>query len=185
MLTLFSKIVLFISSYIPLYVIFGISILFEINFDFNKLSTFSIILLVIISLLIVGSTLLLLLILKIQEKATNQIPIINISTINKEITNYIFAYLLPFIGIDVSAPKDLTTFCLVFILIGYIYVKNSYFYVNPTLYFIGYSIYTFNNETKILISKRSIFALEREITLKNKLSNISNIGNLIYLDHNK
>lgn len=162
MLTKISLWVLYVSSYIPLFFILSINNIFIYYEEFpeNKSSAFfTEIIILILVLVIVISYILLKMILKLpRECSGDQFNIKRISKSNEEILSYFFAYLVPFILLNVSSIREVITFILVFIFMGIICVKNDLIYINPTLYILGYNIYTIeidNGDKHILISKKS------------------------------
>lgn len=184
MLTKFSSWVFYISSYIPLFLIFIVNNifsvfegiekykiqntlkeaqhlidkfknLFQISDVFNSIK-------IILSLALVCllSLLILIYILKTSKNSSEILTIDNIKKDNQEIVNYLLVYIIPFISIDTTSTKDLIIFSMLFLVIGIICVENGLVYINPTLYFIGYSVYKVNAED-VLISKKSIFDIKR------------------------
>lgn len=187
MITTMSKWILFISSYIPLYIIFfiqGSLTLIEdyLNYlnknkeshtfhllcvflDLNKNKLIVLLLLVILSLL---SFLLMLYVLKGSSRSENFSKIYNIEKYNPAITEYVLVYILPFISTSIYDLKDLITFLIIFFIIGTLQVKNDLVYTNPILYGLNYNIYIFKYNSPdtfdncILITKYTIIDLKRE-----------------------
>ncbi|WP_066895640.1 hypothetical protein [Clostridium nigeriense] len=180
MFTKISKWILFISSYIPLYIIFIVSNLFDIYSNYKSLvgnNTFSpqllilnsevnIILILIFTILSIISLILLLLIFKVAGKSSEYTSMYDISKNNKSINEYVLVYILPFITVKTNDYKELVIFIIIFFLIGLLSVKNDMVYINPILYIMKYNIYTFKEdkrslESSILISQYSILDLKR------------------------
>ena len=180
MLTRFSKWILFVSSYIPLYLIFIVSNLFDIYSEYNKeklwnnynLYTFlesiniNLILIVIFSLIILISFIMLNIILNCASSSAIDHDFYCIKKNNEKVNEYILVYILPFITVNSNSFKELTIFGIVFIIIGIISVKNDLVYINPILYSMKYNIYRFkeslqSSDETILISQYSIIELKR------------------------
>ena len=185
MLTKTSKWILFISSYIPLYMIFIVSNIFDIHSNYEELilsniynsqllienSKVNIFLIVIFFNLTIISYILLILILKLASNSSEYIDMYEISKNNSSINEYILVYILPFISVQTNDYKELSIFIMVFLLIGIISVKNDMVYINPILYIMKYNIYTFKKENNsaehcILISKFTLVELRRNINIQ-------------------
>lgn len=180
MFTKISKWILFISSYIPLYIIFIVSNSFDIYSNYRNLvnnNTFSpqllilnsevnIILISIFIIISIISLVLLLTIFKFAGKSSEYNTMYDISKNNKSINEYVLVYIIPFITVKTNDYKELAIFIIIFFLIGLLSVKNDMVYVNPILYIMRYNIYTFKEdknslESSILISRYSILDLKR------------------------
>lgn len=187
MTTKFSKWILYLSSYIPLYIIFIISNFFDIyrNYELLKsdgqynlkilisLSKVNIILIILFISITLISLILLIIVIKVVGRSSEYINLYEIKKNNKSINEYILVYILPFITVQTNDYKELTIFMLVFLLIGILAVKNDLVYINPILYIMKFNIYSFkenNNslEEAILISKYTL------VEIKNIYINNSN-----------
>lgn len=179
MATKFSKWILYLSSYIPLYLIFVVNNSFDIyssyialnkknSYNLNnlisltKVNFFLIIFFICISII---SLILLIVILNVVGRSSEYMDFYEIKKNNKSINEYILVYILPFITVQTNDYKELTIFILIFLLIGILSVKNDLVYINPILYIMKFNIYSFkedNNslEESILISKYTILELK-------------------------
>jgi len=167
-LTLFSKLILFLTSYIPLGVICLIIDFEKITYPFFKHGILSLILLVFIILLPIF---LFSLIRHFSEKPTGwekmQIVPGSVENMDKEILSYIFSYILPFLGF----PEERRIFVAVFLLfvIGIIYTRSDMIGINPLLAIFGYHIiktkWKKGNDGKqaeaILISRADYYEIEQ------------------------
>lgn len=200
MITKFSKWILFITSYIPLFLIFILSNCFDIYNkyislkDSNKFNLhvlfkhikINFYLIVIFLILIIISLCLLKIILKRASSGSNFENILFIEIDKNSIANYILVYILPFINIQSNDLKQLSIFFIVFITIGSISVKYDTFYINPILYLFKYNIYSIkinsNLDNSILITKYTVLELKEKGNFKNEIINIrlSKISNNIY-----
>lgn len=178
MLSCFSKAIMFLTSYVPLYVIFLINLLFDINFNLNNLTTIGKIVFTIIILLLILPSITLILIFKLKKKTSTHAQINKVMNSNEEVLNYVLAYIIPFISTELLKINNLITFLIFFFIIGSIYVKNSLIHINPTLYFAGYNIYLIN-DNQTLISKKSYEELRELLYTEIK---VSILGHNIYLD---
>lgn len=177
MISKLGKVILFITSYIPLYIIFLISNAFELSDKYYKLKTkypngfgikffiesnigISIITFILIFVLIFALILLKIMLNQVRGSSIYEY-VSDLKKGNDKINEHIFVYIMPFIGFDSGTPKSFTIFSLIFILICFVAVKNDLVYINPTLYLRGYNVYTCKqgqNEC-ILISKKSLIEL--------------------------
>ncbi|CEK35416.1 hypothetical protein UMC2_23721 [[Clostridium] sordellii] len=202
MITKFSKWILFISSYIPLYIIFIVSNIFDIFYNYQKLGGMkknniwtliritknNIILIIIFFTIIVLAFIMINIMIRRCSNNSYFEDFRNIQKNNKSINDYVLVYILPFISIQSNDFKQLTIFIMVFSIIGIVSVKNDLVYINPILYFMKYNIYTFQNdninESNILITKFTILELKSMAKIKeNECISIraSKISDNVYL----
>lgn len=199
MITKLSKWILYLSSYIPLYIIFIVSNCFDIynnhklliqNTECNlnnlislvnslySISKINFILILLFSVISLFSLGLLLKIINQAGKCSEYIDIYSIKKNNKSINEYILVYILPFITVKTNDYKELATFIIVFLLIGVITVKNDLVYINPILYFLKYNIYLFkenndSSEESIIISRHTILQLKKLRDTSNSLNKMN------------
>lgn len=200
MITKFSKWILFISSYIPLYIIFIVSNGFDIynkceeirnkkNYDINMLieaSKIHIFLIITFLLLIVFAFIFLKIMLWRCSQHSTFEKIKDLEINNKSVNEYVLVYILPFINVQSNDYKQLTIFLMILIIIGIISVRNNLVYINPVLYSQKYNIYKFKNETNsnenILITKFTILEIMENGNIKDEYINIrlSKISENVY-----
>ncbi|MFJ5791027.1 hypothetical protein ACIP9G_13200 [Lysinibacillus sp. NPDC093197] len=148
------QITLFLSSYIPLFIIIIIQNIFslfenlKVKFDFQITNPtlifqnlkiihlyFEFYLILILSLLII--TLLILvkrLISSLDDNDVSSVTVQEIININHStVTNYFAVYIFPFITLDLTSLLGVIQFVFLGSIIGYIYIKNDLIYVNPVL----------------------------------------------------
>lgn len=176
MITKFSKWILFVSSYIPLYVIFIVGNLFDIYIKYSennpKVDIYSlifqckinIVIIIFFIIVIFLSLILLKKILNISKDGRKNKTIKSIKKCNDRVSDYVLVYIIPFVTITLDSYKQLVLFLMIFLLLGYISVKNELVYINPILYFKKYNFYnvTIKNNECILISKKTIHQLKNE-----------------------
>lgn len=179
-----SKILLFLSSYIPLYAILIIKNIFEriseggkflpVNIKkiclFNEFNDFACMILFVISLICI-----IVLIENINRSSTAMSYSYSIEYITNETDKYFFnylaVYLLPCIGLSLNNIVDVVVLVLLMMIIGYIYITNEIIYINPVLGLMGYNIYhiemfnCFDKEpdTKIVICKRKLKLVRNDV----------------------
>ncbi|MEG7965893.1 hypothetical protein [Bacillus cereus group sp. Sample30] len=190
------KVILFASSYIPLYVI----MIFQLwesskekikntfHFSFFKITTWNSILeledikkIAFLTILTIVLVIILayLLFTPTDPNTTKNLSIREVDSINVNyITSYFSVYIFPFITLNFTTFNGMATMIILVSLIGYVYIKNDLVYINPILHLLfRYNIYEVdiieNNETKkvTILSKKSRLKLKTSTNLKfNKLS---------------
>ena len=136
------KILLYLSAFVPLYILVIIKILIDIiffNLSFNFLNTFTIIL---FSLLIAlggyGANMA----IKHETTPKTMVKIVNATNITeKYFLGYFSLFVLFALSYELEKVSMFVVFVLVIILIGIVYVKNDLFYINPFLNILGYNFY--------------------------------------------
>lgn len=159
--SLFVKLVLFLSSYIPLILIMILQTLrvslenlnSPLNFSILRLSTWNnlltlkyvyhITILIFISIVLIILLKLILCCTK-DTNLTTEIEIQNINNINSNyITNYLSVYIFPFITLNMTQFDGIGTVIILTIIIGYVYITNDILYINPILNILfHYNIYS-------------------------------------------
>lgn len=145
------RIMLFVSSYIPLYILLVLKNIieriktwtklwtqFKTAHFFDEINDYAIIVLLLLT--IVSAIYLLRLTKRTDCSHEYEIMEINEQT-GTVYFNYISVYLLSCIGLSLNNAADVFVFCFLMILIGYIYVSNQMTYMNPVLQLFHYRIY--------------------------------------------
>ena len=137
-----SKIILFVSAFVPMYILFLINLIVEImnnNLTWNVTNTCVLVALIILTLI---STIELLVILKINQKTYKTIKVLSKKNItDQHFLNYFSLFVLLALTFDLSKLCFVSVFVVILIFIGIVYIKNNIFYVNPLLNILGYSFY--------------------------------------------
>jgi len=149
-----NKLMLFISSYIPLYLLLiGKNILERItdngNFIdvinkvknmilFDEINDYAVTFMSILSIVSF-------IYLKIKiTKTTGRKQYVVKKVVNETSNyyfNYISIYLLSSLGLSLNSIVDCFAFAFLMFIVGYIYISNNMVYMNPMLNFMGYKIY--------------------------------------------
>ncbi|EML4476233.1 Uncharacterised protein [Clostridioides difficile] len=175
------RIKMFVSSYLPLYLI-----LLTIYSD--KINSFDKIKLIIrfedkiVSLFIIGVFILVIIsfITLIDLKSTKGNENHKFESFNKTedtIISYMMTYIVPILSTDFLSTKTMTINLILYFLIGLMYIKLNLIYLNPLWLLFGYSVYKSDNEV-VIITNISYGKLK---TLKNINLKSSYLGNDIYL----
>lgn len=149
-----NKLLLFVSSYIPLYLLLiGKNILERITEKgrfiniidriktvklFDEVNDYAIMVMIILSVISFFY-------LKSKIKSTVGRKKYKVITIVNETSNYYFnyisIYLLSCLGLSLNNIVDCFVFLFLMLIVGYIYISNNMVYMNPVLNFMGYKIY--------------------------------------------
>jgi hypothetical protein len=183
-------IILFITSYIPLFILLIISQLKQnkkyLNYSedgfycFFKMFGLSIFLTIVI---FIGFYSLKQLLENFKSNINNGdlVKIVEVENKNSESIAYISTYIVPFVFQDTNEFLDLVSIFLILILIFFIYVKSDMIVVNPILN-IRYSIYQIEYQ-KNNIQKKGILISQIEEINKNQEIKINQISKDIYYGH--
>lgn len=148
------KLILFISSYIPLYILLVLKNIFEriskngklVNVVdklknavwFDEINDWAICLLTLVSIF---SALFLYFVMKKKPSAKNYL----IKNVSDETSNYYFnyisIYLLSCMGLSLNSIVDCFVFLFLMLIVGYIYISNNMMYMNPVVNLMGYKVY--------------------------------------------
>jgi hypothetical protein len=155
---MFRKIILFISSYIPLYLLMIIKNILERTTDkgrflnvlnrkiilFDEINDYAVVFFFFLCLISFVY-------LKLKIKNTVGKKHYKIKTVENETSNYYFnyisIYLLSCLGLTLNNIVDVFVFLFLMIIVGFIYISNRMTYMNPTLNLLGYKVY--NTELKL------------------------------------
>ncbi len=159
--------ILFLVSYIPLFLILSIQ---NFNDTFKNLEGASLSVkeivrnnllpLALLSLSLI-SFIYYLVFIRINASAGFRNPkkVLKIKNSGVEYLSYLATYIIPFIGLKFDTWNNLLATSLLFLVIGFIYTKTNLLYANPTLALLGYYLYqvTFEDgEERTVISQGKI-----------------------------
>ena len=136
---IFKKILLYVSSFIPLYFLIIVKELIEIingNLTFNVTNTIMLLLnFFLIVLGVVG------IYLTFNEKYEN-VEVLEIKNITREdFLPYFPLFVLFALAFELEFVSMAVVYILILIMLGIVYVKNDMFYINPFLNIIGFSTF--------------------------------------------
>lgn len=162
MLRGYVKGLLFIVSYIPLFVILLIK-----NTD-NHFIVGSM-----LAIIIVPSVILFLMFRSIKKISGDYFIIESIENVNKIGLEYFVAYIIPFLNFNLGLLYDAISLLILFGFMCFMYIKSDLIYMNPVLNIIGYNIF------KIISEKKELM-----IITKKKRNELNNSEELIELGNN-
>lgn len=153
------KVLWFISSYLPLYILLLILhpiYLSKIQGDDGL--NYSAILFIFI--LVTGIILsILFIILFLTSTDGNTLLCNKIERPDDKVISYIFTYITPIISVDISRFSTIIANVLLFLMVLFLYIRLDLFYINPVLIFIGYIPYKVDD--KMLISDMTFSKIKR------------------------
>ena len=149
------KIGLFLSSFVPLFLLLITKEIVEIinkNWSLNFLNSFLLIML--LTMLFIGIYFLYKIINEVKEYKPEKIKIINkTNSTDQHFLGYFSLFVLFAISYDIEMYSMAIIFIMVLTMIAIVYIKNDMYFINPLLNIIGYSYYKIeyinqNGETK-------------------------------------
>lgn len=164
-----AKIILFISAFVPMYILFLVNLIVELinnNLTFNITNTCVLIALLLLTLIgVIG----LLLVIKSKDEKGEKIIVLSKKNLtDQHFLNYFSLFVLLALTFDLSKICFICVFVVILVFIGIVYVKNNIFYVNPLLNILGYSFYDISYKTKDGTIKEIRIFHKGEIELNNK-----------------
>ncbi|SFE34058.1 hypothetical protein SAMN05216238_11332 [Lentibacillus persicus] len=176
MLTNTYKTFLFISSFLPLYVILIVKF-----YDFDKSIRYNLlanqVAFIILLLLIIISIITFLYFYSCE--LNHEESFYGIENKNSEILTYFVTYIVPLTTLNVNNINSILVNILLFIVIGIFYVKSNLFYLNVLFTLSGFNVYT-DNDNKIIISKKSADKINNRRFVK-----VKKVGHKIYIINTK
>ena len=132
-----ARIRLFLSSYVPLFVVSAI------RFENTGLQIFLGVTAVVgtvslVSLIHVSAN-------RVQPRVA---PATSVRDLSSEVAAYVATYLLPFVTVDQPGWRDLLAYAIVFLTLGVVFVNSDLVGVNPLLYLLGYRVFAVSGEVR-------------------------------------
>jgi phosphoglycerol transferase MdoB-like AlkP superfamily enzyme len=163
-LTIPVKIVLFISSYIPLYLI-----VILLNHQNGTVFWFFLILSIVLMILFF------IIYFVMVNTSGDYLKIDKVENVNKINVEYLVTYLLPFLNVNFNDIYYTISILIIFFVIGFIYVNSDMLYTNPTLNLFGFSIF------KCQAGSEEIVVITRKGKNQMRKSEVVQIGSDIYM----
>ncbi len=143
------KIILFISAFVPMFIVFLVTVIFEIINQNMRLNITNSLVLIVLSLLILIGVIGLIVIINCKNKNYTTIKLISKKNItDQHFLNYFSLFVLLALTFDFSKISYLIALIIILIFIAIVYIKNNIYYVNPLLNLLGYSFYDIVYEEK-------------------------------------
>lgn len=136
------NLLLYISAFVPMYVLVFVKLIVEIinqNLSFNVLNTLNFVTLL---LLIVLGGIGIVWNIYFSEAESIQVKIVSKRNItDQHFLGYFSLFVFFAIPLDLSLVSAYCVYVLVLIMIGIVYINNALFYINPLLNILGYNFY--------------------------------------------
>ena len=146
--TLFARLLLFVSSYSPLFAIFGFLCLAK-----HKDAATVFFLVAALGLL---SLLGFLAHLRTQ-KSSETLKVTRFAARDEQSMSYIVSYIIPFLSASRSTWEEQAALAVFFLMIAVLYVNSNMIHINPTMHILGFRLYeitTDKGSTHALITRR-------------------------------
>lgn len=155
-MTTFAQLVLFLSSYAPLLVVFALLDSFGKGWPS-----------LICAALAIAAVLMLIVVLTVARRVAPQpLHVRRVQIRDGDALAYIATYLVPFAAVSLATGRERLALLLFVLLIAVVYVRSGLFYVNPLLALVGYRLYqvtTPKGATVILLTRRSFLRADTEL----------------------
>ncbi|BAM46336.1 hypothetical protein [Amphibacillus xylanus] len=178
-MTGFFRVMLFISSYSPLYLLIIVNIFpfWEIRDLTWPLPIMEIIVCGVLLFLFVISFSPIIYISKCELNETIESK--KVRKKHEETLSYLVTYIVPLLVIDITEVNTLITNMLLFLLIGFLYVKSNMIHINVLFLLFGWNIYE-DSKGRIIITMEEADYFLRQEKIGVKLM-VRNLGGGIYL----
>lgn len=137
-----SKIILFVSAFVPMYILFEVNLVVEIinnNLHFNITNTCVLLALFLLTLIGFFG---LIVIIKNNHFSREEIVVVSMTNLtDQHFLNYFSLFVLLALTFDLSKICFVCVFVIILVFIGIVYIRNNIFYINPLLNILGYSFY--------------------------------------------
>lgn len=173
------KLLMFISSYFPLYIILIFTILPFENLRWTEILGNKKLFIVIIVLIILLVISFIPLIYIFVCERNSMIEAKSVKQMNSETLSYLVTYIVPMLAIDINEIKTLVANALLFLLIGYLYIRSNLLHINILFLIFGWNIYE-DTSKRIIISREKPDYFKRE-EVSNHNIKVRHIGSKIYL----
>jgi hypothetical protein len=143
-----TRLILFLSSYAPLFLILAIRSWVE-----NRKLSIGLAVVALVSLVVLWAF-----VRQARTLAAQPISIASVVSRDGDAMSYIVTYLLPFLAVNFKEVRDVLSLAIVFFVIGLLYVNSNMIYTNPVLNIAGFHIFEVEDsdgKTTALICRRS------------------------------
>src|SRR5947209_3866421 len=147
--SVFTRILLYLSSYFPLTVIFFVLLLVK-----NRTVA-----IVVLSLGLVGLIGIALYLRTARQLSPTSVKVASLQRRDAEAMSYIVSYIIPFLAIPFQTVAEAVSLGVFFFVLGIIYVNSNMIHINPMLNLSGYRLYEItleNGAVHSLITRRVV-----------------------------
>lgn len=163
-----TRLMLFLSSYAPLFLIIAVRGWRESRYIALGLAAIAVL-----------SVVVLFVFLRVAQRLSpGKVAVSSVNSRDGDAMSYIVTYLLPFLAIKLNDPADAISLGVVLFVIGLLYVNSNMIYTNPVLNVVGYHTFEIEDsegKTTALLCKRAYVRTGSEI-------NAISIGDYVLLE---
>ncbi len=123
------KIGLFLSAYLPLFLILAIKNWYDVKAT------------AILLFVILYSFIWFLMIWIVKKETTDSFKVVSVENKSKDALTYLVPYIIAFIGFDMNKWQDLLALFVLMIILFAVYVNSDLLYINPLLALFSYQVY--------------------------------------------
>lgn len=162
------RILLFLSSYFPLFLIFTIQ-------NHNKYGNIALIPVTVGTIALIGLSIFM---RWVGGSADRREVVVSVQRKDSEVMSYIVTYIIPFMGLDLSSFANLFSLCLFFFMLMIIYINTNLIHINPMMNIVGFHIYEIENKLGTI---HTIISRKSRLVKDDKL-NIVMIGDNLFME---
>jgi len=143
-----SRAILFLSGYLPLFLIFTVQ--YYQHYKWWALIP--------LSLAAVAAVGLFMFLKWVQAGEPRPLKIENVQRKDAEVIAYIFAYVFPFLGLKIDDPANVIGLAIFFLVLMILNVSSNMVHINPALNLLGYHVYditTVDEDSHTVITRRN------------------------------
>lgn len=151
-----TRLILFLSSYAPLFLIVAMR-----GWHENRGFAIGLVVVAALSVLVLFAFL-----HTVRTLSADKVIVSSVISRDGDAMSYIVTYLLPFLAVRLGDLTDVMSLGVVLFVIGLLYVNSNMIYTNPLLNIVGYHIFEIedsNGKTTALLCKRSYLRTGSEI----------------------
>jgi|SRR5580692_5950184 hypothetical protein len=163
-----TRVILFLSSYMPLFLIMAIKYGLPHRYFGGAM----------LALGLLSAIVLVLYLNAARTFGSDRVVMEKVSAKDTEAMSYIVTYLIPFLDVKIDEPTNLISLGLLFTVVGVLYVHSNLIYINPTLNMLGYHLF----EVEIEGGKSVALLSKRGFIEKGKALDVIPLGNQILLE---
>src|SRR5690625_1810896 len=176
MLTNLYKSIMFISSFMPLYIIlivkfYDFNLTLKCNLINHKYTFLVLMTLIVISILVF--------LYFVFCELNSEEKIGQVENMNGEILTYFITYIIPLTTLEENNINSIIINIILFFVIGVFYVNSNQFYLNVLFTLFGFNVYK-DEDNKIIISRKSADKISNNQAVK-----VKRVGKKIYIINKK
>ncbi len=102
----------------------------------------------------------------VQKLSAGKVSVSSVISRDGDVMSYIVTYLLPFLAVKLNDPTDVISLGILFVVIGLLYVNSNMIHTNPVLNIVGYHIFEIEDsdgKTTALVCKHPYIRTGSEI----------------------